>query len=166
MKIVFVCHGNICRSPMAEYIMKDSASKAGLLDVLEISSAAVSYEEEGNDIYPPARRVLAEHNIPFSRHSAHRICLQEFQKADLVLVMDRSNLSLLTRIVGDYTNLLPSEITQKLGFKSKVYRLMELCGESKDVADPWYTGDFNTTYNDIKRACESLCKVIKESDLV
>lgn len=140
-KIMFLCHGNICRSPMAEYIMKDIVRKAGLEDQFMITSGAVSDEEWGNPIYPPAQRKLREKGIPFGHHSAHKISAKEFAEQDVVVVMDRSNLRWLSRIVGDMTG---------------VHLMMEYAGEMRDVADPWYTGDFETTYNDIVEGCKGL----------
>lgn len=138
---MFLCHGNICRSPMAEYIMKDIVRKAGLEDQFMITSGAVSDEEWGNPIYPPAQRKLREKGIPFGHHSAHKISAKEFAEQDVVVVMDRSNLRWLSRIVGDMTG---------------VHLMMEYAGEMRDVADPWYTGDFETTYNDVVEGCKGL----------
>ena len=100
-RIIFVCHGNICRSPMAEFIFRHLAEDVGRGDEFEISSAAVSYEEEGNGIYPYAADTLRRHEIPFGRHRAHRITKQEYEEADLVVVMDSSNMRLIGRITGD-----------------------------------------------------------------
>ena len=97
--VLFICHGNICRSPMAEFIFKDMVRKAGLEEV-RIDSAAVSYEEEGNDIYPPAKRTLHGHGIPFGRHSAHRVTDAEASEYDVIIVMDASNRRLLSRIIS------------------------------------------------------------------
>lgn len=138
---MFLCHGNICRSPMAEYVMKDIVRKAGLEDQFMITSGAVSDEEWGNPIYPPAQRKLREKGIPFGHHSAHKISAKEFAEQDVVVVMDRSNLRWLSRIVGDMTG---------------VHLMMEYAGEMRDVADPWYTGDFETTYNDVVKGCKGL----------
>lgn len=138
---MFLCHGNICRSPMAEYVMKDIVRKAGLEDQFMITSGAVSDEEWGNPIYPPAQRKLREKGIPFGHHSAHKISAKEFAEQDVVVVMDRSNLRWLSRIVGDMTG---------------VHLMMEYAGEMRDVADPWYTGDFETTYNDVVEGCKGL----------
>lgn len=126
---------------MAEYIMKDLVSKAGLEDQFMITSGAVSDEEWGNPIYPPAQRKLREKGIPFGHHSAHKISAKEFAEQDVVVVMDRSNLRWLSRIVGNITG---------------VHLMMEYAGEMRDVADPWYTGDFETTYNDVVEGCKGL----------
>lgn len=126
---------------MAEYIMKNIVRKAGLEDQFMITSGAVSDEEWGNPIYPPAQRKLREKGIPFGHHSAHKISAKEFAEQDVVVVMDRSNLRWLSRIVGDITG---------------VHLMMEYAGEMRDVADPWYTGDFETTYNDVVEGCKGL----------
>ena len=121
--------------------MKDIVRKAGLEDQFMITSGAVSDEEWGNPIYPPAQRKLREKGIPFGHHSAHKISAKEFAEQDVVVVMDRSNLRWLSRIVGDMTG---------------VHLMMEYAGEMRDVADPWYTGDFETTYNDVVKGCKGL----------
>ncbi|MDY6182637.1 MAG: low molecular weight protein-tyrosine-phosphatase, partial [Candidatus Cryptobacteroides sp.] len=120
MKLIFVCHGNICRSPMAEYIMKNLAERRDLDRGLEISSAAVSYEEEGNGLYPYAAQTLTRHEIPYGQHRAHRISLEEYLEADLVIVMDSSNERLLSRITGGRE-------------PEKTHRLLEWTGENRDV---------------------------------
>lgn len=144
MKIMFLCHGNICRSPMAEYVMKDLVSKAGLEDKFEITSGAVSDEEWFNPIYPPAQRKLREKEVPFGKHSAHKISAAEFADQDLVVVMDRSNLRWLSRIVGEQA------------MQGKVRMMMDFAGMSRDVADPWYTGDFEQTYRDVLAGCRGI----------
>ena len=160
-KIMFLCHGNICRSPMAEYVMKDLVRKAGLEDQYEITSGAVSDEEWFNPIYPPAQRKLREKGIPFGDHSAHKISPAEFQAQDLVVVMDRSNLRWLTRIVGDYSLLSAGDSLKGSGIDGKVHMMMEFAGLSRDVADPWYTGDFEQTYRDVLAGCSGLLEKIQ-----
>ena len=140
---LFVCHGNICRSPMAEFIMKDMARKAGV--ALRVDSAAVSYEEEGNDIYPPAKRTLSGHGIPYGRHSAHRVTDAEASEYDVIVIMDSSNRRLLSRIISPMN-------------MSKVHLMMEFAGKSSDVSDPWYSGDFEKAYSDITEGCAGLLK--------
>ena len=140
--VLFVCHGNICRSPMAEYIFRDMVKKAGLEDV-RMDSAAVSYEEEGNDIYPPAKRTLQAHGIPFSRHRAHRISDAEASEYDVIVIMDSSNRRLLSHIISPLN-------------MAKVHKMMEYAGRNSDVSDPWYTGDFERTYMDITEGCKGL----------
>ena len=148
IKMIFVCHGNICRSPMAEYIMKEYVRKAELSDSFSISSAAVSYEEQGNPIYPPAAAKLREKGIPYGRHSAHRITKAEAASADLILVMDSSNLRLIRNIIApeDYC---------------KVHLIMEFAGKpGQDVADPWYTRNFERSWQDIAEGCRGLLRTI------
>ena len=161
-KIIFLCHGNICRSPMAEYVMKDLVSKAGLSDEFDINSGAVSEEEIGNPIYPPAQKKLREKGVPFGLHSAHRITPAEFKEKDLVIVMDRSNLRWLSRIVRDYESAEAGTSLEGSGIKGKVHMMMEFAGEIRDVADPWYTGDFEATYRDVKAGCSALLEMLKQ----
>lgn len=149
VKIVFVCHGNICRSPMAEYIMKHLVREAGRENEFTITSAAVSDEEYGNPMYPQAKRKLTEKGIPFGNHHAHRITMQEYEDNDLVIIMDESNRRFLSWIIGN----------DKAG---KVHLLMEYAGSSRDVADPWYTGDFEKAYTDIFRGCKALLEAARQ----
>lgn len=161
IRIMFLCHGNICRSPMAEYVMKDLVAKEGLEKHFEISSGAVSDEEWFNPIYPPAQRKLREKGIRFGDHSAHKISPEEFEAQDLVIVMDRSNLRWLTRIVGDYSSVKAGEALEGSEIKGKVHMMMEFAGMDRDVADPWYTGDFEQTYQDVLAGCSGLLKIIR-----
>ena len=159
-KIIFLCHGNICRSPMAEYVMKDLVKKAGREDEFEITSGAVSDEEWGNPIYPPAQRKLREKGVAFGHHSAHKISAAEFEAQDLVIVMDRSNLRWLSWIVRDYESAPAGEALAGSGIKGKVHMMMSFAGLSRDVADPWYTGDFEQTYQDVLAGCTKLLEMI------
>ncbi len=143
IKILFLCHGNICRSPMAEFILKKMVRDAGCEDRFEIASAAVSREEIGNDIYPPARQKLREKNVPFDRRSAHLVTEREMRESDLVVIMDSSNERWLHRLFGDR-------------YDSKIRYLMDFAGERRDVSDPWYSGDFERTYQDIVTGCRAL----------
>ena len=137
VKILFVCHGNICRSPMAEFIMKDLVAKAGRGSDFENASAAVSREELGNPVYPPARRELQKHGISCQGHAAHQITDAELAYYDRIYYMDRSNAAYLRRLFG--------------GDAAKCQPLLE-----RDVADPWYTGDFEATWNDILEGCRNI----------
>ena len=161
IRIMFLCHGNICRSPMAEYVMKDLVSKAGLESRFEITSGAVSDEEWFNPIYPPAQRKLREKGVSFGKHSAHKISSAEFNEQDLVIVMDRSNLRWLTRIVGDYSSVEAGKALEGSDISGKVHMMMEFAGLSRDVADPWYTGDFEQTYQDVLAGCKGLLEKIQ-----
>ena len=142
-KILFVCHGNICRSVMAEYVMKQLCRNAGVGERFEIASAAVSTEEIGNDIYPPAKRKLKEKGIAFGSHAARRVTRADYAYDDYILCADRSNLRWLNHIIGEDT----------LG---KVSLMMSWADEDRDVSDPWYTGDFEVAYRDIDLSCRSL----------
>jgi len=147
MRILFVCHGNICRSPMAEFIMKDLVSRKGVSDDFYIESCATSTEELGNDIYPPAKRCLQAHGVPFERRRARQMTAADYQRFDMIIAMDSNNLYNMRRFVnGDP--------------EKKVSLMMSHCGKDRDVADPWYTGDFERTFDDITEACEALLESI------
>ena len=137
IKILFVCHGNICRSPMGEYVLKDMVKKRGISGQFEIASAAVSTEELGNPVYPPARRELQRHGIACDGHAAHQITRKELNDYDHIYYMDASNARWLRRMFG---------------------RDAEKCRPllDRDVADPWYTGDFSQTWDDIVEGCERI----------
>ena len=137
VKILFVCHGNICRSPMGEYVLKDMVKKAGLADKFEIDSAAVSREEIGNPVYPPACRELQKHGIPCGGHAARQITRRDLGYYDAIYYMDASNARYLRRLFGDDA--------------AKCRPLLE-----RDVADPWYTGDFAQTWTDIWEGCRRI----------
>ena len=142
-KILFVCHGNICRSPMAEFVMKDLVKKAGLVSEFHIESAATSREEIGNPVYPPARRKLAEHGISCDGHAARQLTNADYEKYDLLIGMDSANLRNMHRICdGD--------------FAGKLRLLMDYTDRPGDVADPWYTEDFESTWRDVPAGCQRL----------
>lgn len=146
-KILFVCHGNICRSPMAEFVMKDLVKKAGLENDYSIASAATSREEIGNPVYPPARRKLAEHGISCTGHAARQLTRGDYDAFDLLIGMDSANLRNMHRICG-------GDPERKLSL------LMEYTNRPGDVADPWYTGDFEATWQDVLEGCRGLLKEI------
>ena len=148
IKILFVCHGNICRSPMAEYLFKDMVRKEGLEDKFFISSAATSYEEYGNPIYPPVKRLLNDAGIECSSHRAYRMEKADYDKYDLLICMDSRNLRNLKNIIGSDPD-------------GKVHLLMEYTGIPGDVADPYYSGDFEATWRDINAGCRALLKKLK-----
>ena len=137
IKIMFVCHGNICRSPMAEFVMKDMVKKAGLSHRFEIASCAASREEEGNGIYPPARRELSRHGVPFDvNHRARRIERKDLSYYDRIYYMDSRNARYLQQLFPDFHGFLPFL--------------------DRDVADPWFSGDFTQTWADICEGCERI----------
>ena len=143
-RIIFVCHGNICRSPMAEFIFKDKIASQGLKEQFYVESAAVSTEEIGNSIYPPAKRCLNAHGIPFdTSKTARQITRADYDRFDLIICMDRMNLRWLKYII-------PADPA------GKVHLMMSYTGKDRDVADPWYTGDFETTYRDLDEATQKL----------
>ena len=142
-KILFLCHGHICRSPMAEFVMKELLRQSGREREFVVDSAAVTTEEIGNPIYPPAKRKLHEHHIPFDDHRAHKVTPAEFDTYDLVVIMDESNRRILSRIVGH----------EKM---DKVRLMMEFAGSNRDVDDPWYSGDFEQAYRDILAGCKGI----------
>ena len=143
IKILFVCHGNICRSPMAEFVMKDLVRKAGLESQFHIASAATSAEEIGNPVYPPARRKLAEHGINCSGKTARQLTRADYDRYDLLIGMDNANLRNMRRICGG---------------KGRIRLLLEFTGRSGEVADPWYTGDFEATWQDVLEGCSGLLR--------
>ena len=145
-RIIFCCHGNICRSPMAEFIIKDKIRSRGLNEQFYVESAAVSTEEIGNSIYPPAKRCLNAHGIPFdTSKTARQITRADYDRFDLIICMDRMNLRWLKYII-------PNDPA------GKIRLMMSYAGQDRDVADPWYTGDFETTYRDLDLATEALLK--------
>lgn len=147
-KILFVCHGNICRSPMAEYVMKYLVEQAQLTDQYMIASAATSTEEIGNPVYPPARRKLAEHGISCQGHAARQMTRADYSHYDLLIGMDSANIRNMTRIAGGDP-------------EGKIVKLLDLIAPSssrygEDVSDPWYTGDFEATWQDVIEGCQAL----------
>ncbi len=145
IKIVFVCLGNICRSPMAECVMNDMLKKRGLSGRVCVESRATSYEEEGNPIYPPAARKLQEKGIAVLNRRATRLQANDRDKYDYIVAMEDRNVKDIKRIIGDSDN---------------VFKLLDFVGSSDDIADPWWTGDFERTFNDIVKGCNGLLEYI------
>lgn len=147
-RILFVCHGNICRSPMAEFVMKDLVKKAGLEDKFLIESAATSTEEIGNSVYPPARQKLAEHGISCKGKTARQMNSSDYNRYDLLIGMDSWNIRNMNRICGGDP-------------EGKIHMLMDYTNHPGEVADPWYTDDFEATWRDVLEGCQALLKTIK-----
>lgn len=143
IRVLFVCHGNICRSPMAEFVFKDMVNKRGLEDNFLIASAATSSEEIGNAVHYGTRNKLKKYGISVEGKYAVRLKKQDYEKYDYLIGMDQINVTNMRRIIGaDPLN--------------KLSRLLEFAGEHRDIADPWYTGDFDRTYDDVVKGCKAL----------
>ena len=147
VKILFVCHGNICRSPMAEFVMKDMVKKAGLEDDFDIESAAVSVEELGNPVYPPARKLMERHGLSCAGKVARQMNKQDYDAFDLLIGMDASNLRGMRRICGEDVS-------------EKIHLLLDYTDRPGNVADPWYTRDFEATWQDVQEGCAGLLKYL------
>lgn len=145
IKILFVCHGNICRSTMAEYVMKDMVEKAGLKSEFYIDSAATSSEEIGNGVHYGTRRKLEEQGIYCGNHRARKITKEDYSKFDYIIGMDTANIRNISRIIG-------------YDHEGKVYKLLQFVNDSRDIADPWYTENFDATFTDVVRGCKGFLK--------
>ena len=148
IKILFICHGNICRSPMVEFCFREMVEKAGLSGEIQTASAATSGEELGNPVYPPARRQLEKRGISCEGKRARRLTRQDYQAYDLLLGMDRANLRNMERLFG-------GDPAGKLGL------LLDYTDAPGEVADPWYTGDFDAAWRDISRGCQGLLSALQ-----
>lgn len=147
-RVLFCCHGNICRSPMCEFVMKELVRREGLENEFVIASAATTTEEIGHDVHRGTKEELRKHDIPFEPRRARQLTRDEYEDWDYIVAMDTENMEDIPYIIG----------TDK---EHKVHRLMEYCGENRDVADPWYTGNFAKTYDDVLRGCRALLEKIK-----
>ena len=152
IKILFICHGNICRSPMAQYVMQDMVDKAGLADCFYIDSAATSTEEIGNGVHRGTRRKLKEVGIYCGDHRAVQLKRSDYEKYDYLIGMDTWNIRNILRIIGDDPD-------------RKVHRLLEYADKERDIDDPWYTGDFDATYQDVSAGCKGLLEHIRKMDM-
>ena len=142
IKILFICHGNICRSPMAEFIFRDMVEKRGLGDEFFVASAATSREEIGNPVYPPAKHKLKEHGIDPSGRTARQMMARDYKDYDYLLAAERYNIRNMERITGGDP-------------EHKIFRLLDFSDRPRDIADPWYTGDFDEAWDDIEEGCRA-----------
>lgn len=149
IKVMFVCLGNICRSPMAEFVFKDMVAKKGLANEFYIQSSATCSDEIGNDIHYGTRNKLIKENIPFTKRAATKLKAEDYDKYDYIIGMEEVNIRNIKRIVGDDKD-------------SKIYRLLDFSSNPRDIADPWYTGNFDVTYKDIIGGCEGLLEFLED----
>jgi len=150
IKVLFICLGNICRSPMAEFVFRDMVQKRGLADRLHIASAATSSEELGNPVHPGTREILEREGIDCSDKRARQLRRDDYDALDLIIGMDEANMRNMGRMLGGDA-------------QGKLHKLLEFAGSARDVADPWYTGDFDTTYEDVCGGCEGLLNFLGAS---
>ncbi|MBQ7697444.1 MAG: low molecular weight phosphotyrosine protein phosphatase [Paludibacteraceae bacterium] len=154
--ILFICHGNICRSVMAEFVMKHLCREQGVEESFLIDSAAVSTEEIGNDIYPPAKRKLHEKGVPFVRHAARQVTRADYSRYDYLICADRSNIRWLERIIGEDSEGKVSLMMQWLSTDKPNAQMVNEA--TPNISDPWYTGDFEAAYDDIDRSCRAILR--------
>lgn len=147
IKILFICHGNICRSPMAEFIFKDLLATRGIADRFYVASAATSTEEIGNSVYPPAKRKLNEHGINCDGKRARQMKKEDYDQYDLLIGTELINIRNMERIAGGDP-------------QNKMHRLLDYSKHPRDISDPWYTGDFDKAYDDILEGCEALLEYL------
>ena len=147
IKVLFICHGNICRSTMAEFVFKDMASKAGKDGDFYIESAATSREEIGSDTHPGTKKKLLENGIPFTRRKARQLTKRDYEAFDYIIGMDDANVRNIMNICGGDP-------------EGKVFKLLDFAGKDRSIADPWYTGNFDETYDDVTEGCEALMRLL------
>lgn len=152
INVMMVCHGNICRSTMAEFVLKDMVEKEGLEDKFHIESSATSREEIGNPVHHGTRKKLAEVGISTAGKYARQITKKDYKEFDYILIMDDMNRRNLKRVVGEDVD-------------NKVYKLLHFAGSERDIADPWYTGNFDVTYDDVMEGCRSFLEYCKQNEL-
>lgn len=150
IKVLFVCLGNICRSPMAEMVFKDMIKKNGLEDKFFIDSAATSREAVGKGIYYGTRDILKEQGIPFTEHISRQMTIEDYEKFDYILGMEDKNITNILRIIGEDN-------------ENKVFRLLDFSENHRDIEDPWYTGNFDVTYKDIEEGCRKFLDYIMDN---
>lgn len=150
---MFVCLGNICRSPMAEFVLKDMVKKQGLEKEFYIKSSATSSEEIGNDIHYGTRDKLIQKEIPFTKRKAVKLRAEDYKKYDYIIGMEKSNVINIKRIVGEDVDY-------------KIYRLLDFSDTPRDIADPWYTGNFENTFKDIVEGCNGFLKYLKDNNII
>ena len=148
IRIMFVCHGNICRSTMSEFVMKHLVRQAGISDRVYVASSATSYEEIGNDTHYGTKAVLDRHKIPYTKRAAVHLEKSDYDKYDYFIGMDDANIRNMKKILGK---------------TEKIYKLLEFSGSNDSISDPWYTGDFDATYRDVTEGCEALLDKIKKA---
>ncbi|MEE0878611.1 MAG: low molecular weight protein-tyrosine-phosphatase [Treponemataceae bacterium] len=160
IKILFVCHGNICRSTMAEYVMKYLVNQNGLEDKFFIDSAGTSTEEIGNPVHYGTRNKLNSINIPVGNHRARQITKKDLEEFDYLIGMDSANIRNMKRFYGfdgfSFGSYSKENSSIKKELENKICKLLEFAGSTDDIADPWYTGNFDLTYNDVLKGCKAL----------
>ena len=149
IKVLFICHGNICRSPLGEFVLKYLVSKEGLEGKFAIASAATSTEEIGNDVHRGSKAIMKKYNIPFGPRAARQMTKRDYAEYDYLIGMDTANIRNMNRIAGGDP-------------EGKIYKMLSFAGSGRDVADPWYTGDFEATYRDVLEGCEGFLRFLKE----
>lgn len=152
IKILFICHGNICRSPMAEFVMRDLVKKKNLETIISIASAATSTEEIGNPVHYGTKKKLKEHGISTEGKYAVQLTQKDYSSYDYLIGMEQRNITNMLRLLGADP-------------EGKVRRLLDYTDRPRDIADPWYTGDFDTTYDDIYEGCQALLQFIMSGDI-